>query len=76
MTITRPVTAPNDLRVAGAVPRKQSPSWRQGDIVHVDRVRWIIRVLTGSHVELEALNARCGIWWTTTLDKLPAKVSS
>lgn len=67
--------APEDLRTSGAVPRPKSVRWCEGDLVQIDGVRWIIRVLNGDCVELESTNARCAIWWTTTLDKLPPKVA-
>lgn len=70
-TITRPVTAPNDLRTAGVAPREKSKRWQPGDIVEVDGVRWIIRIVAGKRVELDA----GAIWWRTTLDKLPPKVA-
>jgi hypothetical protein len=70
-TLTRAVTTPADLRTAGATPREKSAHWQEGDVVQVDGVRWIIRILTDEVVELDA----GAIWWRTTLDKLPPKVA-
>lgn len=47
--------------------------WQVNDIVHVGTTRWIIRILDGQNVELEASNTSPGIWWRTTLDHLPDK---
>jgi hypothetical protein len=52
---------------------KTRPAWKVGDQIIVGNVRWIIRILRGQHVELEAANVPAGIWWSTTLDRLPAK---
>jgi len=59
-------------------PRQIAPRWQIGDLVE-DRAtgtRWVIRILdekTGL-VELESMNVHNGpSWWTTTLDKIPAK---
>jgi hypothetical protein len=52
-------------------------AWKHDDLIILGSTRWIIRVIdhvTG-HVELEASNAAAGIWWRTTLDRLPQKVS-
>ncbi|WP_158685480.1 hypothetical protein [Microbacterium halophytorum] len=67
---------PSDLWDEG--PRPKSTRWRVGDVLVLpdgDRVRrWVIRTLTGSgDVELEQTNAGAGVWWRTTLDRLPAK---
>jgi hypothetical protein len=47
--------------------------WRVNDIVQVGATRWIVRIVDGQSVELEASNVSPGIWWRTTLDRLPAK---
>lgn len=49
-------------------------SWRPGDVVVLGSTRWAVRTVTGRQVELEALNTPSGIWWTTTLDRLPGRV--
>jgi hypothetical protein len=67
------MAAPEDLRTTAGAPRPKSLRWRPGDPVTTDGVRWVIRILTPERVELEAMNARCGMWWTTTPDKLPEK---
>ena len=56
-------------------PRPKTEAWGEGDVVIVGRVRWAIRILQGEHVELEAMNVPSGMWWTTTLDRLPEKTS-
>lgn len=52
-------------------PRPLVAKRKIGEIVQVGNTRWIIRVLNGEHVELEASNVAPGIWWTTTLSNLP-----
>jgi hypothetical protein len=47
-----------------------------GEAVHVGSTRWIIRTIIGDRVELEAGNTPAGIWWRTTLDRLPAKAAA
>lgn len=42
-----------------------------GEVVQIGRTRWIIRLLRGEHVELEASNISPRVWWTTTLSSLP-----
>lgn len=55
-------------------PRPRSLSWAIGDLVVVGSTRWVIRNIVGDHVEFEATNvSAAGIWWTTTLDRLPDK---
>ena len=55
-------------------PRERSKNWQVGDIVQVGAVRWAIRTITkGRGVELEAMSASPGMWWTTTLANLPKK---
>ncbi|WP_345750091.1 hypothetical protein [Microbacterium rhizophilus] len=54
-------------------PRPKALGWRIGDLVVLGSTRWVIRTLVGEQVELEATNTPTGIWWTTTLDKLPDK---
>lgn len=52
-------------------------AWKLEDLLILGSTRWIIRVIdyvTGA-VELEASNAAAGIWWRTTLDRLPTKAS-
>lgn len=56
-------------------PCPKTDQWTVGDIVQCGSVRWCIRTITGDAVELEAMNAPQGIWWRTTLDKLPEKVT-
>lgn len=56
-----------------AAPRPATAAWVEGDAFTLGRTRWIIRVLRGDHVELEASNVPAGIWWTTTIDNLPEK---
>jgi hypothetical protein len=48
---------------------------RVGDTIMVGSTRWVIRTITGEAVELEASNVSPGIWWSTTLDHLPEKLS-
>lgn len=67
-------TAPDDLRIRDTTgPRRRSDDWSVGDVVTLGRERWAIRVITGTRVELEAFNTLSGIWWTTTLDRIPEK---
>lgn len=61
--------------IVAEAPRPRTATWQEGDALTLGRTRWIIRVLRGEHVELEAANVPAGIWWTTTLDKLPEKVA-
>lgn len=70
-------TAPDDLRHTTAdTPRRRSTAWEVGDVVYTGETRWIIRVITGDAVELEASSAAAGIWWRTTLANLPAKAAA
>lgn len=57
-------------------PRPKTAHWAVGDIVQRGSVRWCIRMITRQTVELEAMNAPAGIWWTTTLDQLPDKAAA
>lgn len=57
-------------------PRPATAAWAEGDTFTLGSTRWIVRVVRGAHVELEASNVPAGIWWTTTTDKLPAKDAS
>ena len=67
-------TAPDDLRITDTLgPRGRTATWQVGDIVTVGRERWVIRTLIARGVELEALSTIGGIWWTTTIDRLPEK---
>lgn len=61
-------------------PYKRAPklqvtehSWKVNDTVTVGSTRWIVRVVKGEHIELEAANVTPGIWWTTTTAHLPEK---
>ena len=50
-----------------------APRWWPDDLVQIDGVRWVIRIVdhqTG-HVELESMSDVNARWWTTTVDKLP-----
>ncbi len=77
MSLKRAVTAPDDLRLIDTDgPRARSPQWQVGDIVYTGGTRWIIRILDGEQVELEASSAPAGIWWRTTLANLPAKAAA
>lgn len=69
-------SAPDDLRITDTTgPRPRTATWEVGDVVTIGRERWAVRTLTGEQVELEALNTTGGIWWTTTLDRLPDKAA-
>ncbi len=74
-TLTR-AAPPDDLRVLGDAPRPLTAEWTVGDLVQVGSARWIIRTLRGENVELEASNAPAGIWWRTTLDRIPEKAGA
>ena len=77
MSTLKRASAPDDLRETHPEgPRPRSVAWQVGDVVTFGRERWAVRVLTGDAVELEALNAASGIWWRTTLDRLPVKAAS
>lgn len=57
-------------------PRPQALGWQIGDLVIVGSTRWVIRIIQGEKVELEATSITAGgIWWRTTLDRLPDKVT-
>ena len=75
MTLRRG-TQPEDLRhqTTGA-PRRRTAAWAVGDTMHVGATRWIIRSIIGENVELEASSAAAGIWWRTTIDRLPVKAA-
>lgn len=53
--------------------RGRSAHWEIGDVLHDGGIRWIIRTVTGTTVELEAASASPGIWWNTFLHLLPKK---
>lgn len=77
MSLKRPVTAPDDLRHADPTgPRTRTAQWVVGDTVQTGSSRWIIRVITGDDVELEASSTDPGIWWRTTLANLPEKAAA
>lgn len=78
------MAAPNvDTRVRASDlwhegPRKRSKVWGIGDVLVLpgaNRVcRWVIRNVTSAGVvELEQTNSGTRVWWTTTIDRLPAK---
>lgn len=76
MNTLKRATAPDDLRITDTTgPRPHTETWAVGDVVTFGRERWAVRVLTDDAVELEALNAAAGIWWRTTLDRLPVKAA-
>lgn len=54
-------------------PRPRATTWQVGDTVQVGAVRWVVQVVSGDRVELEASSVSPGIWWRTTLANLPAK---
>nr|WP_274635550.1 hypothetical protein [Microbacterium bovistercoris] len=54
----------------------EKPAWEVGDLIELGQTRWVVRIITGDHVELEAMNVPAGIWWTTTLAHLPDKVAA
>ncbi|MFI8593762.1 hypothetical protein ACIGCK_04940 [Microbacterium sp. NPDC078428] len=56
------------IRAAAPAPR-----WKVGDAVNVGRIRWLVRTVVDDRVELEAGNTPTGLWWRTTVDRLPAK---
>lgn len=72
-----------DIRVRAADlwhtgPRRPSKTWAVGDVLVVSTAgrpcRWVIRTLTATgDVELEQTNSGTGVWWRTTLDRLPPK---
>ena len=67
-TTTSPYKRPTKLDV--------DDSARQvGDALMVGSTRWVIRTINGQAVELEAANVSPGIWWSTTLDRLPEVTS-
>ncbi len=55
-------------------PRPKTTTWEVGDVLMVGRVRWAIRTITGTAVELESMSEpNASTWWTTDLANLPEK---
>lgn len=58
-------------------PRKPRPKWEAGDLVIVDRTRWVILGIAESgRVALTAANAMNACVWKTTINKLPRKAAA
>lgn len=53
-------------------------SWQVGDILTIDRKRWIIRALNRKTRQVALISSNTlnySIWWNTTLDNLPEKTA-